>query len=258
MKKEDTHKAYDALMKFYPFTLDDLDGEEWRDINGYEGLYQVSNFGRVKSFHRGTTKIIKPQINRKGYLNITMNKNGMQKTFRIHRLVAEMFILNTDCKPQVNHRDGHKLNNHVNNLEWVTEVENVHHAFLSGLVSQGSTRNTAKLTHEQVQDILQNCVIGDLSFGLSAFARKFNVDRTTIAAVIHGERYKNVNGDRQDKDYTHNRSLPDEIVSWILDVYKPRDKEFGLTALTKKLNCPASTISRIVNRKTYKHVTIKK
>ncbi len=101
--------------------------EIWKDIEGYEGLYQISNLGNVKSLKNNI--ILKPSKNSKGYLQVFLWKNGSGKLLRIHRLVAKAFIPNFDDKPQVNHIDGNKQNNRVNNLEWVTNSENQKHAF---------------------------------------------------------------------------------------------------------------------------------
>ena len=101
--------------------------EIFRDIKGFEGLYQISNFGNVKSLKRNI--ILKPSSNGKGYLHIILYKNRKSKVSRIHRLVAQAFIPNPENKPQVNHIDGNKRNNNVNNLEWVTNSENQKHAF---------------------------------------------------------------------------------------------------------------------------------
>ncbi len=113
--------------------------EIWKDIHGYEGLYQVSNLGNVRSLHyRAKSKgskiqNLKQQINKGGYLKVTLLKNGKAKNFFVHRLVACEFIPNPNNKPQINHLDGNKSNNTINNLEWATNSENQTHAILSGL-----------------------------------------------------------------------------------------------------------------------------
>lgn len=120
-----------------------MENEIFKDIKGYEGLYAVSNYGRVKSLpkqvfnHNGffyrKEKIIKPGKDTKGYLRISVCLNGKQHTYKIHRLVAQAFIPNPENKPQVNHIDGNKQNNHVENLEWCTNQENQDHAWKNGL-----------------------------------------------------------------------------------------------------------------------------
>ena len=109
--------------------------EEWKDIKGYEGLYQVSNLGNVKSLKRNTTheRILKQRKNRDGYLYVNLCKEGKTKTKKIHRLVAEHFISNDENKYSVNHKDGIKNNNNVENLEWATSLEQAHHAVKMGL-----------------------------------------------------------------------------------------------------------------------------
>lgn len=112
--------------------------EIWKDIDGYIGRYQISNLGRVKSilrFSKGIkVKILKYKIDKYGYLRVTLSKDNQQKIFFVHRLVAKAFIPNPENKPQVNHIDGNKQNNKVNNLEWVTNQENVIHAHITGLI----------------------------------------------------------------------------------------------------------------------------
>ena len=92
--------------------------EVWCPINGYEGLYEVSDQGRVKSLKFGKERILKPVRTPKGYLIINLYKNGEMKSYRIHRLVAKTFIPNPDNLPEVNHKDENKENNSVQNLEW--------------------------------------------------------------------------------------------------------------------------------------------
>ena len=101
--------------------------EIWKDIEGYQGLYQVSNWGNVKSFERNGTKgcILKPSKT-KGYLRVVLCKNNICKTFSVHRLVALTFLENDNPteKTQVNHLDENKQNNHVSNLCWCSCIEN--------------------------------------------------------------------------------------------------------------------------------------
>lgn len=96
--------------------------EEWKDIKGYEGIYQISNKGRVKSLGNNKTrkeKILKPKPANNGYIRVYLCRKGEKpKPFLVHRLVAEHFILNPDNLPVVNHKDENKLNNNVENLEW--------------------------------------------------------------------------------------------------------------------------------------------
>ena len=117
-----------------------LNKEEWKDIPNYEGLYQISNYGIVKSLskHKRNNSIsqemlLKNHINDSGYCVVELHKNKSRKVFRVHRLVAELFITNEQQKPCVNHIDGNKLNNCVDNLEWVTYKENMIHAVKNGL-----------------------------------------------------------------------------------------------------------------------------
>lgn len=101
--------------------------EVWKDIKGYEGIYQVSNLGNIKNIESGYVR--KGYINKgNGYVYITLSNKGKIKNKRIHRVVAEAFIPNYWKNPYVNHKDGDKTNNKVDNLEWVTPKENVEHA----------------------------------------------------------------------------------------------------------------------------------
>lgn len=106
--------------------------EIWKEVNGTNGALEVSSNGRVKSNLRDG-RVLKPQIDNKGYLRIRVTLDRKRCSFKVHRLVAQAFLSNPECKPQVNHIDGNKQNNHVDNLEWTTNRENVKHAISSGL-----------------------------------------------------------------------------------------------------------------------------
>ena len=101
--------------------------EIWKDIEGYEGLYQISNYGRVKSLNyakQGKEKILKDRISNSGYKRVNLSKSGERKTYYVHRLVAETFIPNPNGYSEVNHKDEDKSNNNIDNLEWCTSKYN--------------------------------------------------------------------------------------------------------------------------------------
>lgn len=118
--------------------------EIWKPIKGYEGLYEVSNLGNVKGLAKTVRckdnalrtvreRVLKPQMNERGYLFVSLYKNKKCIHAKIHRLVAQAFIPNEEEKKCVNHIDGDKTNNVVTNLEWCTHSENMKHAFKNGL-----------------------------------------------------------------------------------------------------------------------------
>lgn len=110
--------------------------EIWKDIKGYEGLYQVSNWGRIKSIRFGKERIMKLCPDRYGYLYIVLYKNNIKKAYRVHRLVAEAFIDNTDNLPCVNHKDENKQNNNVENLEWCDAKYNLNYGTRNERISK--------------------------------------------------------------------------------------------------------------------------
>lgn len=128
--------SHTLLKGHFYFKENSMDREIWKDIEGYNGKYIVSNMGRVaritkmKGLH-----YLKGQLNHKGYLRVNLIKKHKYHSFRVHRLVGLAFIPNPLNKPQINHKDGNKLNNRVDNLEWVTNEENYEHAIKHNLVS---------------------------------------------------------------------------------------------------------------------------
>lgn len=114
--------------------------EEYKNIPGYEGIYQISNYGNVKSLGNNKSrkeKLLKLQSKTNGYLFVTLYKNGKHNSYLVHRLVAQVFIPNPGNKPQVNHINGIKTDNNVKNLEWNTNTENVQHSHNTGLCENG-------------------------------------------------------------------------------------------------------------------------
>lgn len=189
---EEFKKAYAALMLYYPFTLENLPGEMWKDIPDYDGDYQESNFGRTKSFKNRKEKILKPLLNDNGYLKVILSKSGKATYYYIHNLVDMLFIPNPENKPQINHIDGCKLNNHFENLEYLTDKENLDHAVKLGLIKSGEDNYQAKLTAEQVREIRKLYVKGSSEFGYGGLAKLYNVGKATIEDVVNYRSYKNV------------------------------------------------------------------
>jgi len=147
--------------------------EEWRDIPGYEGKYQVSDRGRVKScarhihWFRGRTRPLPERVMQtppmyRGYLHVHLKHAGDRKRFFVHQLVAIAFLENPDGKPYVNHIDRDKRNNHISNLEWVTEKENTAHWMADDKAKQ--LRDTGDFTMEEDEAVLMAIAPEDLPF----------------------------------------------------------------------------------------------
>ncbi|MBE8950920.1 MAG: HNH endonuclease [Quinella sp. 3Q1] len=172
------------------YSFEDLPHEEWRNVVGYEGLYQVSNYGRIKSFRHNYPRIIRADKQSKGYLQLRLHRNGKAKNFGAHILVAQAFIGNPENKREVDHRNGDKTNNCVWNLDWATRSENAARAYQLGLIKvyRGTQSHYAKLTAEEVIYIRGN----PARLKSSQLAEKFNVSRATINRIKSGTTYKNV------------------------------------------------------------------
>ena len=178
----------------------DIIKEEWKDVEGYEGFYQISNLGRIKSLGGwcGTAKrkerIRSTSLTHDGYEKVRLNYQGKDKTKRIHRLVAEAFIPNPENKDTVNHIDGNKRNNSVSNLEWVDRSEQMIHAYKMGLKKSriGSHNSNAKLTDEEVREIRKSYIPYSKEFGTVALANKYGVTNRVIGLIVKNKAYKNI------------------------------------------------------------------
>lgn len=139
---------------------------DFKFIPGYENCYLINEKGDIKGIHfHGKERILKSHLSRRGYLRVKLQKDGEKLSTGIHRLVALTFIPNPENKPEVNHKDGNKLNNHVFNLEWVTTKENVCHAWKTGLITQ--ERVSAVWTKEKREQAK-----GRWARGKNGFAKK--------------------------------------------------------------------------------------
>lgn len=177
--------------------------EIWKDIKGYEGLYQVSNYGRVKSLNRFrigrngkpvkvNERILKPVINY-GYCYVFIRnyERKLVKNFRVHRLVAQTFLENPNNYPQINHKDGNKQNNNVENLEWCTAKQNTNHAEINGFSHHvnGEKHGNSKLTQKQVDEIRNKYSTGKYSYKMLLY--EYHVSKSCIATIIKNKNWKN-------------------------------------------------------------------
>ena len=177
--------------------------EVWKDIPDFEGSYQVSNMGRVRSVDRLVTykdgrkckfkgKVRKLQVDKStGYEHVGLCSDDGQNTKKVHRLVLETFKPHVNMNDlQVNHMDGDKLNNHLTNLEWVTSRDNILHAHDTGLVNIVGERNhNAKLSNADVLEILERLDTGELprDIGLD-----YGVSKSCIAHINAGITWRSV------------------------------------------------------------------
>lgn len=166
--------------------------EIFKDIKDYEGLYQISNLGRIKSFCRRTPKIIKNQKSGPGYPYITLCREASKKSIFIHRLIAETFINNPKNKQEVNHKNGVKTDYSIENLEWVTPSENQSHAFKTGLSKNtfiAIKKANRKFNDSQIKEIRELYKKG---FCVSKIAKLFNEAIDIISKICRNKTYVGV------------------------------------------------------------------
>ena len=168
--------------------------EHWKDIIGYEGLYQVSDLGRVKSLnylHTGKERVLRAGKDKDGYLLVTLCNSGKKNYYSVHRLVAEAFIPNPDNLPQVNHRDENPLNNAVSNLEWCSVGYNINFGTRNERVAKALTNHPMK--SKPVYQYTKDGSLVHLYPSAMETARQTGYAQGNISACCRGE-YKQAYG----------------------------------------------------------------
>lgn len=175
--------------------------EIWKDIHGYEGLYQVSNLGRVKSLPRGKqwpyrqthNNIRKPKLNKNGYLCVNLSKENNVQWFNVHRLVAMTFLPNPYNLPEVNHKDEGRIDNRVENLEWCTHQYNLTY----GTINQRTRlklRNNPKTSKPVIQYTRDGIFVAEYP-SIEEAHRQTGICQRTIVQVVKGlPRWKTAGG----------------------------------------------------------------
>lgn len=162
--------------------------EIWKDVPNYEGLYQVSNLGNVKSLARknknrvNREKIMKLKLNNSGYYQVWLCKNNKSKGFFVHRLIALTFVPNLNNFPEVNHIDAVKTNNKVSNLEWCTHMDNMKHANNLGLISiKEMTEAKRKYTQVDLNMVLE---LNKLNKSHKEISKETGIHKSTVKRMI--------------------------------------------------------------------------
>lgn len=194
MSKQNLDMTFGKQKKPATFSLEEEDANEnWQPILGFEGLYAISDLGRVRRLAAGTNsyagKILAPIINRKtGYPYVKLCKQGKTKKAKLHLLVAEAFL---DKPPNenfiVNHVSGVKTEAAVSNLEYISRSDNTKHAIAMGLQSlcYGTDNGRAKLTDEQVKEIIARSILGDTT--QAEIAKIYGISKTYVNNILKGK-----------------------------------------------------------------------
>lgn len=169
-----------------------MEDEKWVDIKGFEGKYMISDHGNIMSMKYGMTdepSTLAKKSHTGGYEMVHLSLEGSIAAKYVHRLVAEAFIPNPGKKPCVNHKDGRKKNNRVSNLEWVTESENMLHAYETGLMGVGARHPMAKLNEMNVRDIRE---MHEEGYTTSELADLFDITYGQVVNIVKRKHWTHI------------------------------------------------------------------
>jgi hypothetical protein len=245
------------------FMIQDLPKEQWASVKNIflKDLYMVSNKGRIKSINNKNKKekLINGIISEFGYRSVHLRnaKEKISKNYFVHRLVCETFLENVFNKPQVNHIDGNKLNNNLENLEWVTAKENTQHAYNTGLAKgrKGIDSNFSKISELQVLEIRKRRSLGETQESIS---KDYNINANAVSLIVLGKNWKHlpilsnerVNADRKNGKAPSCKLKKEQVIE-IVTIHKSKT----LLSVSKIYGVCFQSISNIRNGITWSSVT---
>ena len=213
----------------------------WKDVVGFEGLYTISEFGDIRSSYK-SKKILKPKKDKDGYFGVALSKNGKAHHLRVHRLVAEAFIPNTEELPLVNHKDLNVQNNHYSNLEWCTATHNTKHYY----DNRDDKRVLSSLSKEELLLLVDGYNSGKSQKQLK---EEFNLDcrADAISEVVTGRRFSELTGIVKSDNFQQRTTekISDNAVLSILD--KVHNLNVAQKQICLDYDLSAAQVSRIVN-----------
>ncbi len=202
--------------------------------------YEIDRYGSVFSMIKTPETLLKLKRTRKCYLTVRiMSNNGTKKTLSVHRLVAKLFIENPENKPQVNHVDGNKQNNHVSNLEWCTARENVRHAYASGLVKVGIENIKNRFSDFDIKTMKE---MFDSGRSVRSIGKHFGVGHKHISMILKGEIYTNSSIKK-----TKNLVKPKFTYNETMVMKSMRKDGCSYRKIAEKFNSTHSTIKRYID-----------
>jgi hypothetical protein len=227
----------------------------WKDLPESNGTVFVSNDGVIKTervFRKSIrTKVLKQSIDKKGYCRVGVWIDGKLKTLKAHRIVATAFIPNPENKPQINHKNGIKTDNRVENLEWVTNKENIQHAFGTGLKVAtkvfGEQHGHTKTTNEQILEIVKKVKSGVM---LKDVAVEYGLSRSTVTDIMKGNVWSHITKIKSGKDLRKVLSKED-----VLKIVEMRKSGMTAKSIAHHFNIGYTTVSDICNGKSNWKIT---
>lgn len=230
--------------------------EEWRPIVGYEGRYEVSSQGRVRSLIGRNIRVLKPHVLKAGYETVELWRKNQRKRVLVHRLVAQAFLSHCLQGLEVNHKDGVKRNNHVANLEYLTRSDNAKHALEKGLYVPAKGEQRSSLLTDSTVFELRELAAKGLSY--VDLGKRYGISAFHAGDIARGARWAHVGGTRTKRGASqgkeNGKSKLTEVL--VLEIRKRAAQGESVASIARSLPFAYTTISAVVLGISWKHITL--